>query len=52
MVCLSVHENMRTTAEIADEYVVSPNAVIRCLRANGVKVKGRGEVNACISSNG
>jgi len=39
----AMYENMYTTAEIAKKYEVGPDVVIRCLRANGVMIRGRWE---------
>lgn len=38
---ISMYAEMRTTTEIAKQFGVSPKAVIKCLRDNGVKVRSR-----------
>jgi DNA invertase Pin-like site-specific DNA recombinase len=38
---IAKYNDMLSSQEIAEEYGVSPNVVLRCLRENGVKVRGR-----------
>lgn len=37
-----MYEDMYTAKEIAQEYNVSSNVVIRCLRSHGVNIRPRG----------
>lgn len=38
---VAMYDEMRTTEEIAECFHVHPQVVIRCLRANGVKIRSR-----------
>jgi uncharacterized protein (DUF433 family) len=38
---VSMYENKRTSQEIANKYGVSPQVIIKCLRAEGVGIRGR-----------
>ena len=38
---ISMYENMYTTAAIAEKYEVYPQIILRCLRAEGVKIRSR-----------
>lgn len=40
-VVVAMYDEMRTTEEIAKCFHVHPQVVIRCLRANGVKIRSR-----------
>jgi len=37
----AMYENMHTSAEIAERYKVNPQAIIHCLRNQGIKTRGR-----------
>lgn len=38
---IKLYGEFHTTQEIADRFKVGPNAIIRCLRANGVSIRSR-----------
>lgn len=38
---ISMYAEMRTTKEIARQFGVSPKAILKCLRDNGVKIRSR-----------
>ncbi|MDR1330178.1 MAG: helix-turn-helix domain-containing protein [Oscillospiraceae bacterium] len=38
---ISMYEAMHTTAEIAKSYGVNPNVILRCLREQGIAIRGR-----------
>ena len=40
-VVVALYNNMHTTQQIAEKYEVNPNAVLHCLRKNGVKIRSR-----------
>lgn len=40
-ISLPEQNEMRTTKEIARQFGVSPKAILKCLRDNGVKIRSR-----------
>ncbi len=38
---ISMYAEMRTTKEIANQFGVSPKAILKCLRDNGVGIRSR-----------